>query len=332
MTVREIAAKMGVSPTTVSVVLNNKPGVRKELREKIAAVLEENGYVIKNTSQSSGTILLVYYKSTNFSAMRKDDILNFTLNAVQQVCDEEHFKFLFRTATSETLPRILLHNSEKVDGVVLLGTEFYHKPPSCFYETLLPLVILDRYIPDLPVNTVNIDNAQGINDLLKHIAEKGHHEIGYIKCRLDYGCTRDRANCVYAFARQYGLQLNTEHIVEADIEMAGAQIQIANYLNNTHHLPTAFVTDNDYLAIAAILAMMQKGLRIPEDVSVVGFDNSQVCSLFLPGLTTVEVDFTELARYATQQLIQLIQTPGRLPVKSTLGTHLIVRNSVKKIN
>ena len=332
MTVREIAEKMGVSPTTVSVVLNNKPGVRRELREKIAAVLEENGYTLKKNRQADGgRILLVFYQSTRFLSMRKDDILTFTLNAVQQVCDEQNYQFLYRTANRETLPQILLNNAENADGIVLLGTEYYHQAEPYFCKTPVPLVILDRYIPELPVNTVNTDNAQSMYDLLKHIAENGHRSIGYFKCHLDYGCARDRANCVRLFSEQFGLSLLPENIVDINLGAPDTQMQITEYLKRAEHLPTVFVTENDYLAIAVIFAMMQQGIRVPEDISIAGFDNSQVCSLFPAGLTTVQVHFTEMARVAAQQLIQRIRTPGQLPVKSLISTQLVIRSSIRKL-
>lgn len=333
MTIRQIAEMMKVSPSTISVVLNNKPGVRQELREQIKNVLIENGYSIKESPNSLGKILFVYYKSTNYLAARKDDTLMNTLNAIEDVCQKERYAFSLANATYQNIDSVFSKkNLTGVDGIILLGTEYYHEPKECFYKLPVPLVILDGFFPEYPINTVNIDNSYGVHQVLTHLLNKGHREIGYLKSAVEFGCLRDRKNCIHSSIERLGLHLNPDYIIEVSQETEKIQQEVTCFLNNKEKLPTAFIADNDIIGVSAIQAMQRKGLRIPEDISVAGFDDSSICTIFSPNLTTVKSDFGRMAEIATQRLIQMINTGDSGIVKSTVGTSFIPRQTVAEIH
>ena len=331
MTIRQIADMLNVSPSTVSVVLNNRPGVRSELRERIKDVLIENGYTIKEPKTTAGTILFVYYKSTNYLAARKDDTLTVTLNAIEQVCREERYTFSLTNATYQNIDELFSKNNlAGIDGIILLGTEYYHEPRESFYKIPVPLVVLDGFFPEYPINTVNIDNSYGMHQVISYLLENGHRDIGYLKSAVEFGCLRDRKDCIRTSMERLGLQLNPDYLIEVSQESEKIQAEMTHFLEYTDTLPTAFIADNDIIGVSAIQALQRKGLRIPEDISIVGFDDSNICTIFSPQLTTVKSDFKRMAELATRRLIQMISLEEPGIIKSTVGTTFIPRQTVSR--
>jgi len=329
MTIRQIADMLNVSPSTVSVVLNNKPGVRSDLREKIKAVLIENSYTIKEPKSNLGTILFVYYKSTNYLAARKDDTLAMTLNALEEVCRNERYSFSLANATYYNIDELFSKsNLSGIDGIILLGTEYYHEPSSAFFNLPVPLIVLDGFFPEHPINTVNIDNSYGVHQAISYLLKNGHKEIGYLKSAIEFGCLRDRTNCIYTSMERLGLRLNPDYVIKVSQEAEKIQLEMRDFLDIAPSLPTAFIADNDIIGVSAIQSFQRKGLRVPEDVSIIGFDDSTICTIFSPHLTTVKSDFTKMADLAARRLIEMINEEEPSIIKSTVGTTFIPRQTV----
>lgn len=252
-----------------------------------------------------------------------------TLNAIENVCQEEHYAFALANATNQNLDVIFSKkNLDGIDGIILLGTEYYHQPKDCFYKLPVPLVVLDGFFPEYPINTVNIDNSYGVNQVLLHLLNNGHKEIGYLKSAIEFGCLRDRKNCIFSSVERLGMQLNPEYIIEVSQEAEKIQQEVTAFLNSKEKLPTAFIADNDIIGVSAIQALQRKGLQVPEDISIAGFDDSSICTIFSPNLTTVKADFGRMAELATQRLIQMINADNPGVVKSTVGTTFIPRETV----
>lgn len=329
MTIRQIAESLGVAPSTVSVVLNNKPGVRSELRQKIRDTLTENGYSIKDNKASQGRILFVYYKSTDYLAARGDDTMSSILAGIEAVCLDKRFTFSVANATPRTLDDILLAAApETYSGVILLGTEYYQPPRDAFFALSVPLVVLDGFFPEYPLNTINIDNSYGVHQAVKCLLDNGHPKIGYLKSSIEFGCLRDRKNCVRSSMNELGLTLEPQYVIEVSQESEVIQKEVEYFLKTSETIPTAFIADNDIIAVSAIQAFQRAGLRVPDDISIIGFDDSKVCTILTPYLTTVRANFVGMARLATERLIQMIGEGAGDIIKSTVGTELIQRQSV----
>lgn len=330
MTIRQIAEVFGVAPSTVSVVLNNRPGVRIELRQKIREALIENGYQIREQAVQQGSLLFVYYTSTNYLAARKDDTLTLTLSGIEEVCVEKKYAFSISNATSATLDEILLSTTpEAHSGVIFLGTEYYQEPSSAFFNMSVPLVVLDGFFPEYPLNTVNIDNSKGIHEALKLLLENNHSQIGYIKSSIEFGCLRDRSNCIYNSRSRLGLPPEPEYVIRVSQEPEKSRQEIDAFLRSCPAVPSAFIADNDIIAASAVQSLQHAGFQVPEDVSVIGFDDSSICTILTPYLSTVRVNPYGMAKLATARLIEMIESPNAHGIiKSTVGTELINRQSV----
>ena len=334
MTIRQIAELYGVAPSTVSVVLNNRPGVRKELRSKIEATLIDNGYAIKNNSPSvrSGNILFLYYKSTDYLAARKDDTMSSILCGIQEECQKSNYTYTLMNANPDNLDEVLLSVSpSEYQGIIFLGTEYYQEPSDAFFKTTVPIVILDGFFPEHPLNTVNMDNSYGVHQAISYLVENGHSKIGYLKSSIEFGCLRDRSACIYSSFSKLGLSL-PQHVIEVSQEPYIIQKEVKDYLDSHPTLPNAFIADNDIIAVSAMQVFQQNGYRIPEDISVIGFDDSNICTIVTPYLTTVKANLIEMARIATSRLISLIHNPSSDFIRSAVGTSLIKRQSVAQFN
>ena len=337
MTLRQIAASLGVAPSTVSLVLNNKTGVRKELRERIRSVLLENGYTIKEQEAAgpapepltAKTILFIYYTSTNYLAARKDNTLFSIIEGIDDVCKGRGYRYSVANADASTLDDLLCNTpAEQYAGIILLGTEYYEPPTAAFLQTRIPLVILDGYFPEFPLNTINIDNSYGVASAMDLLLEKGHREIGYLKSNLEYGCLRDRSTCIRENFSRHDLQPSC--IIEVEQQPDSIKQALLDFIASGAAMPTAFIADNDIIAVSAMQALMQKGYRIPEDISMIGFDDSAIATIFTPNLTTIHHHMGEMAKAAAKMIIGLAQSAEK-PVtfsRSQIGTRLVIRDTV----
>mgnify|MGYP005758992253 CR=1 FL=1 len=328
MTIRQIAELHGVAPSTVSLVLNDKPGVRKETRQKIQKTLIENGYHIKSSVSQKGDLLFVYYKSTNYLAARKDDTITSILSGIGDICTERNYTFSVCNSEPANLDEILTSTvSDTHCGIILLGTEYYDVPAESFFQTSVPLVILDGFFPEYPLNTVNINNSYGVHQAISLLTANGHDKIGYLKSSIEFGCLRDRANCVCQSLAKLG-KSEPDCLIQVEQETDLIQKTVFEYLSNHKDIPSAFFADNDMIAIASIQAFQRSGYKIPEDISIIGFDDSNICTIFPPHLTTVHTHMEEMARKATARLIDMIENEQNTFTQTTVGTYLVERQSV----
>lgn len=300
------------------------------------AVLLKNGYIIKHNptlvSSRPRNLLFIYYQSANYQSLRNNDILPLTLHQIEQYCQAGGHRFIFKQATYHTLDSMLdRQNLTETDGILMLGTEYYHKPSPSFYSCGKPIVILDGLCPEDPISTVNIDNLFGVCKLVEHICHMGHRRAGYIKSRMPFGCLRDRTNSLYAALAQFGVTLDKKDILEVSAESGLIQDEVTHFFSAAEDLPTVFFADNDFLAVSSIQAIMRLGYTVPDDVSIVGFDDLDICTLLKPHLTTSRVDFGAMARVAVSHLMNLIEDPDFPVTKLTVTPEFVERESVRKI-
>lgn len=330
MTIRQIAEFHGVVPSTVSLVLNDKPGVRKELRQKIQKTLIENGYSIRsaNAQTQKGNLLFIYYKSTDYLAARKDNTISSILSGIEQVCEENKYTFNVATATADTLDDTLLSATpETAAGIILLGTEYFGEPGDIFFNLSVPLVVLDGFFPEYPLNTVNIDNSYGIHQAIKLLVDNGHTDIGYIKSNVEFGCLRDRTNCIYSSMKKL-LDKEPACVIDVDQETDLIQKKMDTFIQNHQTIPSAFIADNDIIAISALQVLQKNGYHVPDDVSIIGFDGSDIGTIFSPYLTTVRTNMTEMAKLAALRVLELIENPSSGFIRSTVAATLVERQTV----
>ena len=340
MTIREIATQLNVSPASVSIVLNSKPGVGTELRKRITDALIKNGYSIKENKtaapsenpvpEKAKTILFLYYIEERYLLLKNNDVLSIYLNEIQGICNQHNCNLLVRNVTDESFCKELM-NTDGIDGIILLGIEMLEQSALDRSISNKPLVILDGHFPFSSVDSVNIDNQVGLYNVVKYLYQNGHRKIGHIKSKTGYGCLPDRWRSFYQALHHFGLACAPEHVLEVSMPPSKLQEDVIQYLKNTKDLPTAFFADNDFIATSAMIGIQQAGYTIPDDFSIIGFDNVDISTLFKPNLTTVTMDFRGMAQAAVLRLLRLIQEPDATIIKSTITPSFIERESVKDL-
>lgn len=336
LTVREIAKIAGTSPSSVSLVLNNKPGVRKEMRQKIEHILRENGYQIKGQEVQEPVemkkIYFIYYKSSNWIAKRKDNFLARVLDGIESASQKACCEVTLVNANYDNIEQILKGmTKDRTDGVIFLGTEFAHNSQKLRVKMEVPFLCIDRFFDEDSFQCINIDNKQSHYQSLRYLMELGHRKIGYLTSELESGALSNRKETFYEVMRKLGLEVNEDYVIYLNLLQEEAETALDAHLHKMKDLPTAFLACNDVIAIAAMHALGRAGYRIPEDISIIGFDNSGICDMVVPGLTTVHANLEKMGSMAIERIRELIDGKNQEVLKVTIGTKLICRESASYV-
>ena len=198
-----------------------------------------------------------------------------------------------------------------------------------FLKVKAPLVVLDSRFMDISFSTVHIDNVKAGYIAGMHFIDMGHTEFGMITSAIPFNNVRDRRMGFELALRERGYVLSEDNVFALDPTVEGAYGDMFRILDERREkLPTAIFAFNDLVAAGAIRAMKQHGVRIPEDVSVIGMDNLPTVSMLNPALTSVNVPKYEMGRVAVEQLIRMADGGDRTLVKTAVDVQLVERGSV----
>lgn len=333
---KDIAKKLGISATTVSLVLNNKPGVGKKTRERVLNEIETLGYetnIKLKTLASLKNIRFILYKNhglvvgdtpffskliENIEGEARKNGFNIIITYLNKKSDIEGYVKLF-------------NQDDNTAGILLLATEMTECDVNSFNGMNLPLLILDNCFYNTDFNCVQIDNIEGVYKAVNHLADNGHTDIGYLHSSVYIYNFKQRYNSFREAVTSNGLDFNPEKVISLEPTIKGSYRDMKLYLEKGHRLPKAFFADNDILAMGASRALKEFGYKLPEDVSVVGFDDMPYCVMMRPQLTSVRVNNASMGIVAVRRLADIINGRTDEPVKILIRTKLIKRNSVKEI-
>lgn len=219
-------------------------------------------------------------------------------------------------------------------GAILFATEMYDDDMKLFEDLPIPFVSLDNDFPYLSCNAVSINNQMGTYQAIRHLIEHGLSEIGYLKSQQRISSFDERQKGYEAALGSFSLKLKSEYIIELHYSEEGSYRDLRNYLQNSPSLPQAFVCDDDTIAAGAIHALTEYGYRIPEDISIIGFNDRPSCEVTNPPLTSINVSKHSFAVEAVNELMRLIEKADSITEetrsrKIRIGTKLIIRSSVK---
>ena len=327
MNIRELAKLAGVSPTAVSFVLNGRPGVSRENRSKIKQLLLENGYILKNEEKkptSDKKICLVKCRSN----YKNDDYSINVLDAVEQSAKHFGYSLNVMNISQSNYASVLADiDYVAIDGIVFLASEF---TPECLKYTLrtpIPTVYIDIYADFEPINTINADQRLGSFLAARHLHSLGHRKVGYLRYFPLHGCLNQRFLYFKSTLHRLGMELDPNFIFEIDFTGEDAETQIKAALQNATELPTAIFADSDIIASSCVQLLQQQGVQVPQDVSVLGFDNTKLSSFVTPKITSIDIQAYETGQLAMERLHNLIEGPAQHVVQSYVSPTLIIRDS-----
>ncbi len=329
MNIAAVARKARVSTATVSRTINGLNTVKPKTAERVHQAIAALGFHPDINARALGSgrsslYGLIISDITNpffpelvkafedIATMHQRDIL---------IGNTDYDPERMRICVSRMLQR-------KVDGVAIMTSEMDSQFLEDFSSRNIPLVVLDTANAGPKVGNISINYQTGMTEAVRHLVELGHEEVGFVTGPLKLTSAEKRYRSFLAARKRYRLAANPLQIAKADHSIAGGYEALRTLLTSCPRM-TAVICSNDLSAIGAMQAAYEMGLKIPDDISVVGFDDIQLSAFAHPGLTTVCVPRRELAHTAFMSLMRLgeVDTPASQGEQHTLLTRLVRRRS-----
>jgi LacI family transcriptional regulator len=328
VTIREIADLAGVSIATVSRVVNGHSDVSEETRDTVMRIVREHGYATNRSARglSAGRtglvgVLVPLVYPVYFSAI---------LSGAAEALYEQELRLVLSPTQHEhdrevSLLDRLMHGM--TDGALIVLPEESSDELARLLEQGYRFVVVDPRLPlDERVPSVSAAHASGADQAMSHLLGLGHRRIAAITGPRGWVATEDRRRGYHAALAAQGILPEPSLEVEADFEI-GPGRAAAGHLLDLHDPPTAIFAFNDNLAIGALQAARDRGLRVPGDLSVVGFDDVEPATIVTPTLTTVRQPLAEMGRTAVSLLMRLLERQRFETLRVELATRLVVRES-----
>jgi len=328
VTIREVADEAGVSIATVSRVLNGRGDVAPETRELVSRIIQERGYIANRGARglSNGRtglvgLLVPLIYPAYFSAILSgatEALQEHDLRAVLSPTAHEHDREV-------TLLERLMHGL--TDGALIVLPEESSRELERLLDAGYHFVVIDPLMPlDDRTPSVSAAHASGADQAIKHLLALGHRRIAIISGPRGWVATEDRRRGYHAALAAAGILPDPELEVESNFEIDGGE-QAAGVLLDLAEPPTAIFAFNDNHAIGAIQAARARGLHVPDDLSIVGFDDVEHATIVTPTLTTVRQPLAEMGRTAVNLLQRLLDRQRFETLHIELATRLVVRES-----
>lgn len=329
VTLRSLAEQLGVSTATISMVLNNKPGISEETRQRVMEHVRASGYKTRqyNTSakRTRGNTGLIIFKKHG-KVVGDTPFFSRLIESIEHQADMEGYRISIKYMNTNSS----LNDFESgLQGLLVLATEMTDSDIYPFMKLSVPLVALDNGFYNLPLNTVSIDNQGGTGSATRHLIECGHKKIGYMKSSVPINNFEERY-----FAYRQALDdagLEPADIVELEPNMEGSYRNMMQWISENSLGSTSFVGDNDFIVLGAIRALRENNIRLGRDISVVGFDDLPFARINEPALTTVRVYNDVMGKSAFNRLTEIIKKPDSPYTHTQIGTSLKIRNSVMSV-
>ncbi|MFQ5708978.1 MAG: LacI family DNA-binding transcriptional regulator [bacterium] len=335
-TIKNVAEKAGVSLSTVSLVINNKANVSAKTKKKVEAAVSELNYHPRRNARG-----LASKKTFNIGFILTDDHFSSAEPFYTKIflgtefeARQYNYYILLTTVkktfkTRESIPRFLLEKN--VDGVILAG-----KVPSKLIDYVqqmeLPLVLVDYFTRASRTSRVLIDNYQGGCLAVDHLVQNGHRNIAFIGGDSSHPSIGERLQAYKECLKKHGLS-GAEELVSCCEPYTGVNDGYeATQKLLARAVPfTAIFASNDTMAIGAMQCLRQRNLKVPRDVSIVGFDDIEVCLQVEPHLTTIRVSKEELGAIAVRRIVEMIENKKMMVDRISVPVELVVRESTARV-
>ncbi len=326
-TIKDIARKLNISPSTVSRALNQKPGISKRTIKKVNALAGKLNYKPNSIAVSLRQLkthcigVLVPRISNHFFAE--------AISGIQQIAARHGYQVLIcetKDQEQEEQKMINALNSGRVDGILIsMGSEVQRFGHIRTLVKEVPVVLFDRTVNKIDVTCIGAEDYKGAFEVTRHLIESGRKRIVHLMGPKSVEIAQHRLKGYKTAIGKHKIPLDEELIVNCGFGTSKVKPALANLITNHVSFDAVFAT-NDDLAVEAILTLNEYGLRVPEDVSVAGFGNYPVAKIVRPSLTTVNHKPKQIGIEATTRLIDLIEGNPTV-LKKKIASELIVRDS-----
>lgn len=337
--IEDIAKVAGVSVSTVSLALNDKKGVSETTRQRIKSLAHDMNYIPLKSSA-----IQIQKKNIRFIAAINNEVLEedyrsqpFFKSLIDHLIAEssnERFNITISTIDKDVLQKELIQmvTNEQTDGFIILSTDLTDTYIQQLKTQLrVPIVFLDANFDLVDATLIGINNAQGVHLATQYILTNGHQKIGYIMSENRINNFNQRKERFFSILKDKDITIDPSFIYTLSPKKIEAQADKVLSLTTQNSLPTVFFCENDLIAISFIKSAQELGFHVPNDFSVIGFDNITEAAIITPELTTISVNKKDLILTALDQLLRMMDNPT-YTCHSLICCRLIERNSFKTIH
>ena len=329
VSLKDISKACGVSIATVSKALNDHSDISKETKNKIREVADKLGYHPNAAAQAlktnrSNNIGVLFVDEANSGLTH--DYFSHVLDSFKKKAEQEGFDITFinsdksRNGNMTYLSHAIYRG---FDGVVIACVEFSDPQVDELIKSNIPVVTIDHSF----YNRIAIvsDNIKGVKELVTYIYEQGHRKIAYVHGQEDTAVTQSRVASFYNTLQELGVNIPDEYVVSSPYRNTDRAYEATNRLLDLEDPPTCILYPDDFAAFGGLNAIRRRGLRVPEDISVAGYDGIAIARHISPRMTTVIQDTDRIGREAASKLIDLIGNP-----KGTIIEQIVVDGVLDK--
>ncbi len=323
-TIHDVAKKAGVSPSTVSRVLNDRPGISEETRERVLRAARELGYLPDMAARS-----LVSGRTNNLGfvvhprhTLGPHSFYGEVLAGAEEEARKHGYHIVFSADGNTKIPVMVQQN--RVDGLILAGCDIPRDTIVALKLQNVPIVLVDNHLPK--VDSIIIDNEGGAYEAVSHLIRLGHQRIGFICEWFGDLSFAERFEGYKRALADHDIPFDEKLVAEGEPRQRHSGYVAAQRLLRQAR-PTAIFAANDLTAAEAMRALREEGIRIPEDIAIASFDDGELARHTIPPLTSVRVFRKEMGALAVRRLLSLLDNPNEPALHMRVFTKLIVRES-----
>ncbi|MFA6829305.1 MAG: LacI family DNA-binding transcriptional regulator [Bacilli bacterium] len=331
---KDIAEKSNTTPATVSKALHDSDELSSETIARIKKIANEMGYVPNAYAQAlknkkSFSIGVIYFDAT--CGGLKHEYFSTILNAIKVEAESQGYNITFISKTNKPkMSYLQMARYRNMDGVIIVTENFSNPDIAELANSSIPVVTIDYIFNSC--SSVLSDNEEGNRKLVEYIAGLGHRKIAYIYGD-DTDVTKKRNVGFYVGMKEKGIPVNPNWVIHGQFHSPSVTGKIVKSLMSSYDKPTCIMTPDDISTLGALSALNDLGYRVPEDISVVGYDGIDLSRMFRPMFTTYVQNSEELGRQAARALIERIDNPTTFSPKSVCVSGYVQEGgTTRKIN
>jgi DNA-binding LacI/PurR family transcriptional regulator len=332
VTIKDVAKLANVAPSTVSRVIADSPRISEATKRKVNEAMGKLGYhpnlnARSLASQSTQTMGLVMPSSGD--VVFQNPFFPTVLQGISEGAHEKKYALHMTTGKSEkeTLEAVVeMVQGKRVDGMILLKSKVEDKIISYLLKRNFPFVLIGKPYKNVEeITHVDNDNFRAMQEATEHLIMQGHHQIAFIGGCLELVVTVERLLGYERALRNAGIELKNEYIIHEEFLREGGQ-EAVKELMSLENPPTALVVVDDFMALGVLNTLDELGISVPEDISIVSFNNVLLSEMVKPPLTSVDINIFDLGYQASKNLIQKIENSDE-PIKRIIIPHKLIERS-----
>ncbi len=325
--ITEVAKALGIAPSTVSRALNGLPGVSEEMRAKIREYAQGIGYAPNSASKSAGEGKLDIIAIT-LGDIRNPFYADLVFAVQKELAAHGYLLVVLNHNYSGAEELRYIHMAERLNvaGVIQV-TAASEEMSASLKELSIPVVMVNRMLTSFETDVVLLDNYEAGYIATRHLIELGHSRIGFLLGQMASGASGERYKGYLKAMENYNLEIQECDVLQGDLTMETAYAKAKELIANVRELPTAMIVSNDLAAHGFISCCMDEGLRIPQMMSVVSFDNIRFTSAGCVPLTTIDAHVADMGRIAADLMLKRIRHPNMDTERVVLSPTLVKRKS-----